>query len=565
MADRIDSFKVICSGGLNSNENHLDLSDNKPGAATRLVNYEPSLFGGYRRVEGFELYDAAYPEVDDVNNAGSAEGKVLGLAIFKDDVSNLTKIIAARKDVGATTYSFYYYTPLIGWRPFTLDHSIVRNTTDGVRTVEKLRHVSFNFGTGNRICFVDGVNPAIVYDGQHWEELRSTGTGGNPADAGHTTNTGGGDQCLDAPALVDVFANHLFLAGDETNRATIAHSAPTNSASPYGYYDFTNANAAGQLAAGFDVVQIKPFRDNLFVFGSNGIKKVAADVTSGFVTDQVTANVGCISRDSVLEIGGDLMFLAPDGFRPVAGTARIGDVELETVSKSIQGLLVNTIQNFDMDTINGVVIRSKSQIRYFVGDDTIDTPDSLGIIGGLSDSTGSISWEFGELLGIRASCATSDYIGTEEFVLHGDYDGKVYRQERNTTFNGADIVAVYATPYLDFGETEERKVLRKINTFIRAEGPLEMNLSVAFDWGDYNTARPSTYSQASEGGPTVFGGRNITYNGANVVYGGSSKPIMTSDIQGSGFSIKATYVTVGDFEPYSIQGIVFEYSTAGRR
>ena len=565
MADRIDSFKVICSGGLNSNENHLDLSDNKPGAATRLVNYEPSLFGGYRRVEGFELYDAAYPEVDDVNNAGSAEGKVLGLAIFKDDVSNLTKIIAARKDVGATTYSFYYYTPLIGWRPFTLDHSIVRNTTDGVRTVEKLRHVSFNFGTGNRICFVDGVNPAIVYDGQHWEELRSTGTGGNPADAGHTTNTGGGDQCLDAPALVDVFANHLFLAGDETNRATIAHSAPTSSASPYGYYDFTNANAAGQLAAGFDVVQIKPFRDNLFVFGSNGIKKVAADVTSGFVTDQVTANVGCISRDSVLEIGGDLMFLAPDGFRPVAGTARIGDVELETVSKSIQGLLVNTIQNFDMDTINGVVIRSKSQIRYFVGDDTIDTPDSLGIIGGLSDSTGSISWEFGELLGIRASCATSDYIGTEEFVLHGDYDGKVYRQERNTTFNGADIVAVYATPYLDFGETEERKVLRKINTFIRAEGPLEMNLSVAFDWGDYNTARPSTYSQASEGGPTVFGGRNITYNGANVVYGGSSKPIMTSDIQGSGFSIKATYVTVGDFEPYSIQGIVFEYSTAGRR
>jgi hypothetical protein len=565
MADRIDSYKVICSGGLNSNENHLDLSDNRPGAATRLVNYEPSLFGGYRRIEGFELYDSDYGEVDDVNNIGSAEGKVLGLAIFKDDVSNLTKIIAARKDVGTDTYSFYYHTPLVGWRPFTLDHSIVRSTTDGTRTVEKLRHVTFNFGTGNRICFVDGVNPAIVYDGQHWEELRSTGTGGNPADAGHTTNTGGGDQCLDAPALVDVFANHLFLSGDETNRATIAHSAPTNTASPYGYYDFTVASGAGQIAAGFDVVQIKPFRDNLFVFGSNGIKKIATDVTSGFVTDQVTANVGCIARDSVLEIGGDLMFLAPDGFRPVAGTARIGDVELETVSKSIQGLLVNTIQNFNMDTINGVVIRSKSQIRYFVGDNGIDTPDSLGIIGGLSDSTGSIAWEFGEVLGIRASCATSDYIGTEEFVLHGDYDGKIYRQERGTDFNGSDIVAIYATPYLDFGETEERKVLRKINTFIRAEGPLEMNLSVAFDWGDYNTARPSTYSQSSEGGPTVFGGRNITYDGANVVYGGSSKPIMTSDIQGSGFSIKATYVTVGNFEPYSIQGIVFEYSTAGRR
>ena len=48
-----------------------------------------------------------------------------------------------------------------------------------------------------------------------------------------------------------------------------------------------------------------------------------------FVIDQVTTNVGCIARDSVLEIGGDLMFLAPDGFRPVSGTSRIGDVELK--------------------------------------------------------------------------------------------------------------------------------------------------------------------------------------------------------------------------------------------
>jgi hypothetical protein len=30
-----------------------------------------------------------------------------------------------------------------------------------------------------------------------------------------------------------------------------------------------------------------------------------------------------------LEIGGDLMFLAPDGFRPVAGTSRIGDVRVD--------------------------------------------------------------------------------------------------------------------------------------------------------------------------------------------------------------------------------------------
>ena len=559
MPDRIESYKVICGGGLNSNENHLDLSDNAAGAATRLVNYEPSLYGGYRRIEGYEAFSSSYPEVDDVDSPGSAEGKVLGVAIFKDDVTNSTKIIAARKDVGATTYSFYHYTPLIGWRKYTLDHGVTRNTTDGVRTVGRLRHVTFNFGTGNKICFVDGVNPAIVFDGSHWEQLTSSGAGTNPSDAGHTSQTGGGDQCLNAPSLVDVFENHLFLSGDRTAQAAVAHSAPRDP------YDFTVANGAGQIAVGFDVIQIKPFRDNLFVFGNNGIKKVIADLTSGFVLAQVTANVGCVAADSVLEIGGDLIFLAPDGFRPVAGTSRIGDVELETISKSIQATLVDVIRNRDLSTLTGVVIRSKSQVRYFVGDDSVDVPSSFGMIGGLTDNQGGISWEFGELVGIRASCTASEYIGTEEFVLHGDYDGKIYRQEQGTSFNGQDIVAIYSTPYLDFGETEERKYIRKINTFVRAEGPMEMNLSLAFDWGDYNTARPSTYTQASQGGPTVYGGRSITYGSPNVLYGGSSKPVMTSDVQGSGFSVRATYVTVGQTEPFSIQGIVFEHSVAGRR
>jgi hypothetical protein len=312
-------------------------------------------------------------------------------------------------------------------------------------------------------------------------------------------------------------------------------------------------------------VQIKPFRDNLFVFGNNAIKKVSADLTSGFVADQVTTNVGCVARDSVLEIGGDLLFLAPDGLRPVAGTSRIGDVELETVSKPIQSLLVDVIKNADLSTLNGVVIRSKSQVRYFWGDDTIAADDSDGLIGGLTDTNGSVGWEFGTTIGIRASCCSSEYIGTEEIIIHGDYDGKVYRQEVGNSFAGRDVVAIYATPYYDFNDTEIRKGMRKVNTFLRAEGPFVMNLALAYDWGDYTTARPSTYTQESKGGPTVFGGRNITYGGANVTYGGNSKPIMTSDIQGSGFSVRATYVTVGQFDPYTIQGIVFEYSVSGRR
>ena len=558
MPDQIQSFKLVCNGGLNSNENHLDLSDNSPGAATRMLNYEPSLFGGYRRIEGYDEYDPDYGEVT-VAGSSTGQGKVLGIAIFKNDVTSSTTVIAARQDAGASTYSFYYYTADIGWRKFTLDHSVTRPMTLNGLTVNRLRHQQFNFGTGNNICFVDGVNPAIVFNGTNWKEIKSSHSGGYHA----SNNTAGGNQALNAPALVDVFENHLFLSGHEATRAAIAHSAPNDA------YTWTSAAGGGQIASGFDVVQIKPFRDNLFVFGNKNIKKITVTASNAFALENVTSNIGCVARDSVLEIGGDLMFLSPDGFRPVAGTSRVGDIELETLSKPIQSTLVDLIKNEDMDALTGVVIRSKSQVRYFVttttGGTVVSAASSIGIIGGLTDTSGSIEWEFGQLLGIRASCATSDYVGTDEIILHGDHDGKVYRQENGSSFNGSNIISVYATPYLDFGETEQRKVIRKLNTFVRAEGPFEMNLAIDYDWGDYNTAVPSTYTQTSAGAPTIYAGRNITYNGSNVVYGGASKPLMTSDIQGSGFAVRATFVTDGQSEPFSIQGLVFEFSAAGRR
>ena len=60
--------------------------------------------------------------------------------------------------------------------------------------------------------------------------------------------------------------------------------------------------------------------------------------------ESVTSNLGCLSTDSVIELGGDLLFLAPDGIRPIGGTNKIGDVNLETLSKNIQSTIRNVIR-----------------------------------------------------------------------------------------------------------------------------------------------------------------------------------------------------------------------------
>jgi len=558
--DRIDSYKVICKGGLNSNENHLDLAANFPGAATRLMNYEPSLFGGYRRIEGFDHYDTTVTysggeygqEVQALDGSSNpvAEGKILGLCMYRNEILGSPYIIAARKDVSGNTYSFWKHITGSGWSKITT--GLTHNTVSGSKTINKIRHVQFNFGSGSMVAFVDGINPLTIFDGTNWKQVLSTNSGGS--------SSAGGPNAYDAPETVEVFEDYLFIAGDTSYQNGISHSAPQDP------YTWTTAADSHQYSAGFKVVQLKPFREDLFVFGQNAIKKLAKNTAQGatapFKPDNVTSNVGCVARDSVQELGGDLIFLSPDGLRPVSGTANIGDVEIRSISKNIQGKLTDIIRNEDLDTLNSTVIRAKSQIRFFVGD---NTSEGKGILGGLTSTPQGMGWEFSELLGFKVSVCTSEYIGAEEYVLHGGFDGKVYRQETGNSLAGDNIISLYSTPFLDFGDTEIRKVIHKLNTFIRAEGPFTMLLNIEYDWSDPDTSTPRDYSQNSTGAPTVYGGRNITYNATDVKYGGSSKPVIVSDIQGSGYSTRATFVTDAVASPHSIQGLVFEFAQSGKR
>ena len=72
MADKLQVYKVSCRGGLDTNNDADTVSQQAPGSAIRLLNYEPSLKGGYQRINGF------------THNYGTIEGKgsVLGLAVL---------------------------------------------------------------------------------------------------------------------------------------------------------------------------------------------------------------------------------------------------------------------------------------------------------------------------------------------------------------------------------------------------------------------------------------------------------------------------------------------------
>ena len=174
-------------------------------------------------------------------------------------------------------------------------------------------------------------------------------------------------------------------------------------------------------------------------------------------------------------------------------------------------------------------------------------------------------WEWGLLKGIRTSCVTQGYINGVEYIIHGDYNGKVYRQEQGNSFDGENIPAAYYTPYLDAGSPNFRKTLKKLDAFIRVEGELELTINVDFNWGDLNTPRP--YQGVIEDNSVINSTYNsgAQYNQSGVKYATGRIPLLKTDLSGSFRSVRIGISASNTLPSYSIQALLIEFLQRGRR
>lgn len=518
MADRINGFRVNSIGGLNTNKDVLAQGENEPGSAYSLINYEPSTNGGYRRISGF------------ANNYGTVTGtgSVLGVMVAESLNNN---IFACRAPSAGTNYFYRWVSATSTWTAISTPGTV---TMTGVK---KVRFIKYNW-LASKILLTDGINPAAVYDGTTYTQITHS-------------------NAPDSPKYSAAYKNHIFLAGDVSAPFNLYFSAPLAET------DFSPANGAGVINVGFEIVQIKQFRDVLYIFGKNSIKSLTGTNIADFVVSEVTTNLGCVVPDSVIEIAGSLLFLGPDGFRPIAGTANIGDVQLETVSKKIQFTINAILQdviaaNIDVETLSTVVIRKKSQFRLFIPSD-----GNFSLLGGLRESSGGIGFEFSQLIGIPATCASSGYVGAAELVIHGDGTGKVHAQETGSSFDGASILSVYQTPYYYFEDPTVRKNFYNVTTFLRSEGSSNIALAISYDFEDsIGVFNPANYDITTAGVAAYY--NEAVYN-ASAIYDGNPSPVAKTNIEGSAFSIAFKYVTNDTNASHTIQGIVLNYATNDRR
>ena len=573
MADLSETaaFPFVCEGGLVLNQSTFIM---KPGQALELTNFEPDTEGGYRRINGFKPYvNSIVPET-----AISTEPVLMstifndyvigarGTSIYRSASTTLRTKIASDDTMSgsgsllikdSTSFSSSG-TVVINSENFTYTGKTAttltgvtraRNSTtaaahavpdvvsetwtsidSGRTSASKYNFEKFNFDGNDKIIVTDGTNDPTVFN----TSLAATDVT---------------ESSVEGSKFVTAFKSHMFYAGKSTTPQTLVFSQPFDEDA------FSSGSGAGTIKVDDTIVGLKAFRGDLFIFCENRIFKLTGSTSSDFSITPVTRNIGCVNGDTIQEFAGDLIFLGPDGLRTVAGTARIGDVELGTISANVQSIFDENL--VDAELFESIVIPDKTQYRIFFSKDGTGENNTRGVICVMKGQ----NFEFSELRGIKPSSTDTFVEAGNVIVLHGGFDGYIHRQEKGNDFNGTTVSGRYRSPDLTFGDPGIRKHMQRVVVNYKPESAINADMFIRYDYEDKNSSRPAAYPLDSEDVVAIYG--TSTYG--TPTYGGASQPLLRQSVEGSGFAVALRVNDNATTAPYSLKGFQLEYQLGARR
>lgn len=528
---------VNCDGGLDLDTDKFTLM-NRPNVARILKNFEVSTGGGYRRINGYTKWGG----VSATRPSGAADA-ILGVHVYA-----LGVVVAVSDDV-------YYSEDGITWIQINKD-----TTASGL--------VQASLGAASTLARTDAGRTRMVHipaEEDHvsnpYGVLYIASDGGDPVAKFWITGTGGTRTfhyvelaTPSAGALLENHDHHLCIV-DTTNAPSTIYYSDTND-----HDDFIGAGS-GSITLSDKIVAIKSFRKKLFIFCEDSIHQLNdINDASNIAIQEVTGKLGCIAGDSVQELGGDLIFLGPDGFRNIGGTSRIEDVDLSALSNPIQPLTENIAEGISAYSVTSTVIREKSQYRMFYLDSSGNGGGFCGVL--KRNEQGGVSMQWSELTGLPVNCINSYYDADgEEIIYHGGDNGYVYLHDSGNSFDGSNIIAIYKTPDMHLGDLGLRKTMHYMNISIENEGAASISVDVNFDFGSTRITQPSPFTVSISGGGARYG--TAVYGVST--YGIADSPLERIPLQGSGHSVSYTFSSTDSNPPYTIHGFHTEVFPSGRK
>jgi len=487
MATQWQTFPIEFRGGLISNLSTLQQGTNAVGSATLLQNFEVNKEGGYTKIQGYEKFS-------DTTVPGS--GPILALKVV-----SAGRIVAARKN--ASNFTEYFYGTGTTWTSIA---------TSAATNGSKARYADFNLDGDDKTVFVDGTNYPVVYNAS-----------GNTA----TFMTSADSIDVSGAEHVAFFKNTAFYAKDNSVFFT----------APFSVDDFSAANGAGNINVGQKVTGLTVFRDQLIIFTTNTIKSLVGNTSADFRVSPITDRIGCINGDTIQEVGGDIMYLAPDGIRLLSATDRIGDFGLDIASDTIAKDANAFLGNYN--SFASVLLREKAQYRIFgyVGSEQRSVAKGLIATKFVSQGAAGISWS--STYGVKAFIADSTYSGDQETISFANEDGYVYILDRGSSFDGDNIEAIYESPFMPLSDPQTRKSFYKMTLYAEPTGSMALDVNMKFDFAAATNAglvQPATITIESTGSSTfVFGDSSSVLGTAT--FGGELDKVYNKNVIGSGKTV----------------------------
>ena len=413
------------------------------------------------------------------------------------------------------------------------DNAVVTFISTAREGATKTRFCRYNYTGTEKIAIVDGFNYPALWDNTTFTILHSA-----PSD-------------VLAATFVESFKSQLFFA----KGSTLTFTAPFTDS------DFTAASGAGSLAIGAEITGIISFREQLIIFTETSIFQLTGNTSADFQLKPITRDIGCIDTDTIQEVGGDVMFLGPEGLRLLSGTERIGDFGLAVVSKKIQNQMTNLITN--STSFSSILIRGKSQYRIFGYNTNVTEEAAEGVLGTQFSGQGGDNMAWAETRGIKAYVADSRFYSNVETIVFANDDGYLYQLEEGNSFNSKNIPTTFSTPFVPIEDPRIRKTFYKAFLYTDPQGSVSFNMSLKLDFDEKNVIQPTQIDFNNATGTVAFFGS--TTFGSTAVYSGKLLKLFETQLIGSGFTGSFQFESDSTDPPFSLDAITLEYGTNTRR
>ena len=289
-----------------------------------------------------------------------------------------------------------------------------------------------------------------------------------------------------------------------------------------------NSGSSGSLnvrtvwPTGYDeITALAAYNGRLVIFGKNSILLYSgASTPSSMALEDTITNVGCIARDSVQDIGTDLIFLSSTGVRSLGRTIQEKSAPMRDISKNVRDDLM-TLANIETGNIKSVYSPEEAfYLLFFPSNSTVYCFDMRTPLE--DGSHRATTWPGTKLLSATRASDGTLYIGNKVGV--------------NKYHNFLDDTSTYLMRYytnpMSFGDAARLKILKEISFKIIGGSENQVVLNWGYDYTEGYSKQALTVdaSNIAEYGVAEYNVSSSEYNSSIGVDTLKVKPTGTGSV-----------------------------------